>query len=105
MKILTKFEQYLLKKMSVEHFLQKILEIDKILYVLFNKEELTIFKLLKNSNFLNKNDEIGILNFYKSFEFPTNEYREKNKDKVFEITTDPNPTHYINKMLFLNHKL
>jgi hypothetical protein len=104
MKMMGKFEKYMFKKMSVEHFLQKILEIDKILYVLFSVGEISIFKLLRNPNYLEENDDMAIQNYFKKFEFFSSDFFEQNKDKISETAIDPNPTQYINKMLFLNQK-
>jgi hypothetical protein len=102
--IINKFERYFLKKMSVENFLQKLLEIDKILYVLFNKQELLLFKTLRNSNHLGENNQINIQNLFNSFEFFDYENIENNNN-VFEALTDQNPTFFVKKMVLLNQKI
>lgn len=52
-KLLTsRVEKYVNKKMSVEYLVRKMDEIDKLKFVLFSDDELTVFKFIQNPNLI-----------------------------------------------------
>lgn len=58
-KFYSKVEDYLNKKSSIEYIIKKLNEVDKLKFVLFSKEELGFFNLLKNPSLFpeNSNDK------------------------------------------------
>jgi hypothetical protein len=66
--MITKFDDYLHKKLSVENLLEKLLEVDKIQYLFLNENELYYFKMIPNSQIF-LNDDSYIQKLYKQFEF------------------------------------
>jgi hypothetical protein len=101
-KTVQRFENYFFKKMSVEHFLQKILEVDKLLYVLLNKKELCLFKLLKNPSFLEENRTSEIEDYYNHYEYLSHSYLKNNRDTILAAIAETNPTFLTSKILDLS---
>jgi hypothetical protein len=65
--ILYKMENYLFKKISVEHMIRKMNDIDKLKFVFFKEEEIVLFDLLDNYKVQNTNTYIQ--NLWIKYEF------------------------------------
>jgi hypothetical protein len=88
------FEEYLHKKLSIEYVLEKLLEIEKIQFLLLNENELHFFKKLLNPQVLSK-EETYIQNLYNKFEF----YDRRNQNTLI---LEPNKPSYENLLKMMN---
>ena len=104
-KLMDKAETYIKEKISIEHILKKLIEIDKLKFSIFDNEQLKVFHCIPNPNFNeifneNKDEGLNSLDYlWRKYEFYKRDIEEEKKS-IMGIKNSFNPQITINDRLF-----
>jgi hypothetical protein len=97
--ILKELHKKILKKISIENILDKTNLVDKIKFILFSNDELSLLKHIPNSGFKNDSKKRNICRLWDTFEFEDHNHEDL-KEILTKIKTSI-PSEYSKKMMEL----